>query len=264
MALFKGENRHESMSMVIGSILLIVGLIVLFIGFAFAFSILSNPSAYLESQMPGVEDQAKEGPRAEFRYNVTGYTVTLTDTSQQGDASIVSWEWEWGDGATASGNGVQTHTYSLGSWSITLTVRDSNDKSSSAIAHVEVSTGAVSNGNSSPDISDLGSAINFESILGPLLSLPYGFVAVFLAFLMMFIIWLVGASILKAGWNLIRPRPETIRVRIKPKDLQAEPVYPTTYAATPQAPASPQPPPPLFPPETPPPQQYSEPPPPIQ
>ena len=60
MALFKGENRHESMSMVIGSILLVVGLIVLFIGFAFAFSIVSNPSGYLTSQMPDIDEQTKK------------------------------------------------------------------------------------------------------------------------------------------------------------------------------------------------------------
>jgi hypothetical protein len=30
---------------------------------------------------------------------------------------------------------------------------------------------------------------------------------------------LVGGVLMKSGWNLIRPRPETIRVRLKPKDL---------------------------------------------
>ena len=39
---------------------------------------------------------------------------------------------------------------------------------------------------------------------------------------------IVGGVLMKSGWNLIRPRPETIRVRLKPKDL--------TSAAEPEPP----------------------------
>ncbi len=35
--------------------------------------------------------------------------------------------------------------------------------------------------------------------------------------------YLVGASILRAGWNLITPKAETISVRVKPRSLQVEP-----------------------------------------
>ncbi len=38
--------------------------------------------------------------------------------------------------------------------------------------------------------------------------------------------YLVGASILKAGWNLLTPKAETISVRVKPKSLQVEPATP--------------------------------------
>jgi hypothetical protein len=38
------------------------------------------------------------------------------------------------------------------------------------------------------------------------------------------IMYLVGAAILKAGWNLITPKSETLSVRVKPKSLQVEPV----------------------------------------
>ena len=36
--------------------------------------------------------------------------------------------------------------------------------------------------------------------------------------------YLVGASILKAGWNVVTPKAETIQVRVKPRSLQLEPV----------------------------------------
>jgi hypothetical protein len=44
------------------------------------------------------------------------------------------------------------------------------------------------------------------------------------AFTFLGIEYLVGASILRAGWNLITPKAETISVRVKPRSLQLEPV----------------------------------------
>jgi hypothetical protein len=43
------------------------------------------------------------------------------------------------------------------------------------------------------------------------------------AFSFLGIEYLVGASILRGGWNLITPKSETIQVRVKPKSLQVEP-----------------------------------------
>ena len=44
------------------------------------------------------------------------------------------------------------------------------------------------------------------------------------AFMFLTIEYLVGAYILKSGWNLITPKAETIQVRVKPRSLQVEPV----------------------------------------
>ena len=44
--------------------------------------------------------------------------------------------------------------------------------------------------------------------------------------------YLVGASVLRAGWNLITPKSETISVRVKPRSLQVEPVGPPAAAPT--------------------------------
>jgi hypothetical protein len=46
------------------------------------------------------------------------------------------------------------------------------------------------------------------------------------AFSFLAIEYLVGASILRGGWNLITPKAETISVRVKPRSLQVEPVNP--------------------------------------
>jgi hypothetical protein len=61
-----------------------------------------------------------------------------------------------------------------------------------------------------------------------------GLPVVILTFLV--IEYLVGATILKAGWNVITPKAETIQVRVKPRSLQVEPVGPSvapTSAPTP-------------------------------
>jgi hypothetical protein len=65
------------------------------------------------------------------------------------------------------------------------------------------------------------------------------------AFTFLGIEYLVGASILKGGWNLITPKSETIQVRVKPRSLQVEPAG---FSAAPAAP--PGPPPPMFPPSS--------------
>jgi len=46
------------------------------------------------------------------------------------------------------------------------------------------------------------------------------------AFTFLGIEYLIGAAILKAGWNLVTPKAETISVRVKPRSLQAEPAPP--------------------------------------
>ena len=63
------------------------------------------------------------------------------------------------------------------------------------------------------------------------------------AFTFLGIEYLVGASVLKAGWNLITPKAETISVRVKPRSLQVEPV-PSPAVAGPPAGGSPGAPPP--------------------
>lgn len=53
------------------------------------------------------------------------------------------------------------------------------------------------------------------------------------AFSFLGIEYLVGASILKAGWNLVTPKAETLSVRVKPKSLQVEPVGATALSPPP-------------------------------
>jgi hypothetical protein len=59
------------------------------------------------------------------------------------------------------------------------------------------------------------------------------------AFTFLVIEYLVGASILRAGWNLITPKAETIQVRVKPRSLQVEPIPPMIVSAVAAPPVPP-------------------------
>lgn len=248
MPIFKGDDRHESRSTVIGLVVLILGIIILMVGFVMAFNIASNPAEFMRSQLPEDTQQIIKGPRAEFRFTVTDLNVTFEDASESGDGSIMSWDWDFGDGFNSNEQNPQ-HTYSMTfNGNVRLTVRDTNNKESSALGSLQAESGLNTTGNSMPDISDFGSMFDFGMVLDPIMNVLVAAASGILVFFMLFVVWLVGASITKAGWNMIRPRPETIRVRIKPKDLEVEPVYPTTYATQPQSHPQPQPPPPNQPP----------------
>lgn len=241
--MFKPENRKETMSLISGLVLLLVGIGLLLTGFSIAFRIVSNPAAYIQSQIPpSIQENVSQGPRASFTFTIANLTVTFTNTSQPGDAALAIWEWDFGDGSRSNQPSPQ-HTYATNfSGFVRLTVRDANDKANSAVGNVQAFLGANSQGNSTVDPGDIAGSIDFGAVFGPVVGILVAVAAVATTFLMLIIMWLVGATITKAGWNLIRPRPETIRIRVKPKHLEAEPVYPPQGMPPASEPPSPPPP----------------------
>ena len=229
--MFRPENRRETLSLIFGIALLLAGVGLLLTGFALAFGIASNPSGYIQSQIPpSAQQNATQGPRASFTFTITGLSVAFADGSRQGDAPIVSWDWEFGDGSRSNQQNPQ-HVYATNfTGFVRLIVGDGNGKASSAVGSVQAFPGADSQGNSTVDAGDLAGNIDLGGVFRPLVDLLVAVSAVIATFFMLLIMWLVGASITKAGWNLIRPRPETIRIRIKPKHLEAEPVLPDAMA----------------------------------
>jgi PKD repeat protein len=73
-------------------------------------------------------------PTADFTFTTTNLTVDFTDTSNDPDGTIVSWDWNFGDGNTST---VQhpTHTYAAaGTYTVTLTVTDDNDDATDSVS----------------------------------------------------------------------------------------------------------------------------------
>ncbi len=209
--------NREKYELVLGTVVLVLGIVTLMFVLVFAFGFIPTAGEYFEEQLP--QEEVLEGPSTSFAFRVDNYTVDFTDTSDPGDADIVSWEWDFGDGDTSNSQN-PTKTYSSeGHYTPKLTVEDENSKRSSAVAaDLFVGPDTQQAGSSMPDFGDFGFDLDFTRMLLPL-ALAILVVGLFL------VMAIVAGYVTKAGWNLIKPKPETVKVRIKPKDLEVEPIH---------------------------------------
>lgn len=193
----------------LGTALVAVGVALLLFGFVLAYEDLQAlPSG--------------KAPTARFAWSVTGFTATLNDTSSAGGSSLTTVYWTFGDGASNS-SPTTTHTYPrAGTYNVTLQIQDSSGGSAESTATLAVSGSGSSSGSSSPS-QPIGNGTNLGSVLGPVLGGVSGMVKTLESFVYLVVFWLVGGSILRAGWNLITPKAETISVRVRPRSLQLDP-----------------------------------------
>ena len=208
--------NREKYELVLGTVVLVLGIVVVMFVFIFAYGFIPTAGDYLEEQLP--EEEVIEGPRASFHWDSNDLSVDFDDTSEAGDANIVSWDWDFGDGESDSSAG-PTHLYSDNStWGVYLTVEDENGKTSQASSDVRVESGETYSGNSRAEFGDFDLDMDFGKMLHPL-ALAILVIGLF------FVMVVVGGYMMNAGWNLIKPKPETVKVRIKPKDLEVEPIH---------------------------------------
>ncbi len=204
--------KRDLVELLLGLGVLALGLILLIFTFSQALALAQNPGNFLQNQMP--TSTQGTAPTASFNWNTTGLALNVMDNSQAGSGSLTSWQWDYGDGQQANGQNPGQHTYgSAGAYQVSLIVRNSDNRQSRAFAQVAVNTTGTRSGISAGDPS---SALNVNFDFGSIL-LPVGIVLLTIG--MFFAMALVGGMITKAGWNLVKPRPETIRVRLKPRDL---------------------------------------------
>lgn len=204
--------RRDHVEMLLGLAVLALGIGLLLFTFSHALAIASAPGDFFRSQVP--QNQAPKGPAASFTWDTNDFNATLSDTSRQGDASITSREWDFGDGTRVSGPSPGPHRYTNASvYQASLIVRDANGKESRALAQVQVVPRQVRSGES---VGDPTAGVNLSFDLSGILQ-PVA--VTFLTFGMFVVMSLVGGAITRAGWNMVKPKPETIRVRLKPRDL---------------------------------------------
>lgn len=207
--------ERERVSLFLGLGVLGLGIAILLVVLGSAFAIATAPAAFVERNLGS---QASP-PRAFYAWTANNTTVRFQDLSSAGTAAIASYEWSFGDNATSTERD-PTHTFTTqGAYFVRLTVQDADGREGVAAAQLNLQ-GGTTGGTSEGGPGDLG----FGSLLVPLsivlLSIGLHLVSV-----------VAGASLVKAGWNLIRPRPETIRIKLKPRHLEeaatAEVVTPT-------------------------------------
>jgi PKD repeat protein len=215
---------------IIGAALLVAGIIIVILVFAQAMAMVTNVGDYFREQFPeeeGGEEEA-EGPTAAFSWNTNELDVNFQDESEEGDSPIRHWDWSFGDGSSSNQQN-PSHTYnSDGDYRISLRVEDQNGETDSINSEVYVEWGNYDNGRTDEEF---GGDFSFEFGMGNIL-LPIA--AALLVGIMFIVMFLVGAAMIKAGWNLIKPGPSTLKLKIKPKKLEVENAHPEpAYAQQP-------------------------------
>jgi hypothetical protein len=202
--------RRDHVEMLLGLAVLALGLGLLLFTFSHALAIASAPGDFFRSQVP----PATKGPTASFSWNTNDFNATLQDTSRPGDAAIASREWNFGDGIRVSGPNPALHRYTNASvYQASLIVRDANGKESRAMAQIQIVPRQIRSGESVGDpTAGLNLSFDLSGILQPV-------AVTFLTFGMYVVMSIIGGAITRAGWNMVKPKPETIRVRLKPRDL---------------------------------------------
>jgi len=203
--------KRDLFELLLGIGVLAVGLVIILFTFSQALAIAQNPGNFVRSQIPS--EQQVAGPTASFDWASNGLAVTFSDTTVQGDAAIVSWDWDFGDGQ-GSNQQSPPHTYAdNSSYQASLVVRDANGKQSSAVAQVTTVIAQTRSGRSvNNPVEGLSLNLDFGNILLPV-------AIVFLTFGLFIVMGGIGGKIMMAGWNILKPKPETIKVRLKPKHL---------------------------------------------
>jgi len=204
--------KRDHVELLIGIGVLALGLGLLLFTFSQALTIATAPGTFFRDQFP--QEQTPRGPAASFGWDTNGFDATVQETSRAGDGAITSWEWNFGDGTRVSGQNPAPHTYANASvYQVSLIVRDVNGMESRAVAQVEAVPSQMRSGESTGDpTAGLQLGFDLSGILQPV-------AITFLTFGMYVVLAMVGGAVTRAGWNMIKPKPETIRVRLKPKHL---------------------------------------------
>ncbi len=226
--------KQETFDLIVGLCVLALGIGLLLFTFGNALALVANPGQFIRNQVPST--QQTQGPTASFTWSSNGFNLTVQDTSHAATGSITTWQWDFGDNSgQISGQHPSVHVYANpGPYTIVLTGTDSNNQQSSTFSAVDIVPAQSRSGQSLSGSTFQVPSLNFN--LGDIL-LPVGVglltVGLYLAMAV------IGGMITKAGWNLIRPRPETIRIRMKPQYLQ-QMVEADAVAPAPSPPPPPQ------------------------
>ena len=223
---------REKLGWWLGIVVFALGIALLAFTFYSAFMLATNPNGFLQKQLGDVPVRAEAFLSVGLTFSPNPVSV---DTQMQGTITISGGTTPysvWINGTMPNGCQPQAQPMQIsaspynfqctptqtGQFNPSVDAADNaGDHGSTSVSLTVQSTGGGNGGNNTG-----GGAVSVSLLPIAVVMLTlggYGIMA------------LVGGVLMKSGWNLIKPRPETIRVRLKPKDL--------TQALEPEPPASP-------------------------
>ena len=201
--------KRDLIELLMGVGVLALGIGVLLFTFSQALGLAQNPGDFLRAQVPA----DPRGPTSTFDWTANDLVLSVADASNRGDAPIVEWSWDFGDGTRVTGPNPGTHPYASSSvYNVTLVVRDQNGLESTSFAPVQAIAGETRSGRSVGNPFEGGLGLDLGGIILPL-------AVGFLVFGLHLVMAIVGGMITRAGGNIVKPKPETIKVRLKPAHL---------------------------------------------
>jgi len=200
--------KEETYGMIWGTVVLVLGLGILLFVFSNIYAVAQNPSEKLDEWVP---EEIKD-PTASFSWSSQDASVVFTDASVKGSGEITSWHWEFGDGSSSTEKNPD-HGYSgYGNYTVSLQVEDENGKTNSVQTKVSIEEGGSNEGQTQAGFSfDLGLETPLKR---------FGVITLFLGIFAVLV--MIGGRFTVAGCHLLRPMPKTLKVRVKPKDMEFE------------------------------------------
>lgn len=208
----ENTNRYERWW---GTALIVLGVALLAVVFVTAFAIVGDPGGYFDDWVPA---DGPAGPEASFDWTSSDLNVEFADTSSLGDAAdIERWAWDFGDGTEAT-EPTPSHRFGEeGEYTVTLDVVDANGASSQAEATVGLEMGAVSSGSGAIGLNDMA-----DKLVATVERSSKAAGVVLLVIGLFLVLTLIGGRVTRQGVRVLRPVPERISVRLRPRHLELE------------------------------------------
>jgi hypothetical protein len=223
------KRDRDTLSLLLGLAVLILGVLLVFFTFYSFVSIVTNPNSLLRQQGQAIPLQASAGgPTAAFSWQTNGLTLSAQDQSQPNGATIVNWTWDAGDGrGVGYGQKVQPYTYSqAGTYTVSLTIRDANTNTGTVQTQIQIPSNASGNagpvsggggnngGNNNGNNSGGCTGSNCGGLFGGGSLIQVA--AIILTLTMHVVMGYTGVHFIRAGYGLLRPRGAAILVPMPP------------------------------------------------
>lgn len=203
--------------------LIVVGAVLLIVVFVSAFVIVNDPGTYYDEWVPA---EGPEGPEASFDWASSDLVVEFVDTSSTGGADLERWIWDFGDGAESTDPSPSHQFGEDGEFTVTLEVADENGLASQAAATVGVEIGAENSGNGVLGLNDLA-----DSVIEAVERAAKGGGVVLLVIGLFVVLTMIGGRLLHQGVRTLRPIPDRISVKVRPKRLELAMTQPEDEAS---------------------------------